>query len=122
MRKGNLACQRCVGGRGVVASWMVLERESNFVVVFWWDVGMGKVKVKVGERRGKEGQVGAGEGLDKRRWWGGTTRVTLMQERGRTPGEHNTHLPLALATLRVGWVARPDAKAGPDRALLDGRS
>lgn len=45
--------------------------KSNFVVVFWWDVGKGKVKVEVKKRRGKEGQVGVGEGLDRRRWWGG---------------------------------------------------
>jgi hypothetical protein len=63
--------------------------KSNFVVVILVGRGDGEGEGKVRKRRRKEGQLGAGEGLDKREVVGGTTRVALMHERGRTPDTHS---------------------------------
>lgn len=101
-----------MGSQVVLAPLVGFFGKAILRVVFWWDVGMGKVKVKVRKRRGKEGQVGAGEGLDKLGWWGGTTCVALMHKGGRTLA--NTHSPAnTMATLAAGWVARPHQTVEP---------
>jgi hypothetical protein len=74
--------------------------------------GNGEGEGKVRKRRGKEGQVGAGEELDKRGWWGGHDLCCANAQGWQDPGR--THSPAnAMATLAAGWVARPHQTVEP---------